>query len=36
MGAGFEQAAHGRTPPAYLPSLENTPAVTAALAPAPR
>jgi amidase len=36
MGASFERTAHARHPPAYLPSLESTPAMAAALAPLPR
>ena len=33
LGAAFERAANARRPPSYLPSLENTPAMSAALAP---
>jgi amidase len=36
LGAAFERAANARRPPAYLPSLESTPAMAAALAPLPR
>ena len=36
MGATFENAAKARHAPSYLPSLENTPAMAAALAPVAR
>jgi amidase len=36
MGATFENAAKARHAPSYLPSLENTPAMAAALAPLAR
>ena len=36
LGAAFERAANARRPPTYLPSLEATPAMAAALAPLPR
>jgi amidase len=36
LGAAFERAANARRPPSYLPSLENSPAMAAALAPLPR
>ena len=36
LGAAFEHAANPRQPPSYLPSLESTPAMAAALAPLPR
>jgi amidase len=34
LGAAFEQAAQARKPPTFIPSLESTPAIAAALAPA--
>jgi amidase len=34
LGAAYEQATHMRRPPAYLPSVESTPAVARDLAPA--
>lgn len=36
LGAAFEQAAHARRPPTFLPSLESTPSFRAAMAPLPR
>ena len=36
LGAAFEGAARARKPPTYLPSLEATPDIAAALAPMPR
>lgn len=36
LGAAFEQAANARKPPTFIPSLESTPAVAAALAPLPK
>jgi len=33
IGAAFEHAAQARKPPTFLPSLESTPAIAAALAP---
>jgi amidase len=35
LGAAFERAANARRPPSYLPSLEASPAMAAALAPLP-
>jgi amidase len=35
IGAAFEKAAQARWPPTFLPSLESTPAIAAALAPLP-
>jgi amidase len=33
IGGAFEKAAQARRPPTFLPSLESTPAIAAALAP---
>jgi amidase len=33
LGAAFEHAATARKPPAYLPSVESQPDITAALSP---
>jgi amidase len=35
IGAAFEKAAQARRPPTFLPSLESTPAIAAALQPLP-
>jgi len=35
LGAAFERAVNARRPPSYLPSLEASPAMAAALAPLP-
>ena len=35
IGAAFERAAQARKPPTFIPSLESTPAIAAALAPLP-
>jgi amidase len=33
IGGAFEKVAQARRPPTFLPSLESTPAIAAALAP---